>query len=408
LSKLQIVQGELKTLSPANEAKLRKRIIEKGFDAPFFVWGNKILDGTQRKKVLDNLLAEGWAIDGGKVPVCDIKAKSLAEAKDRLLGYVWQYGKITVEGLSDFLASVPDVVLDLDSLDMPDFDLEQFRRKYIDKTTERTDDDAVPDRPKKPKTKRGDLYLLGDHRLLCGDATDAADVERVMDGKKAALVMADPPYNVDYVGGSTNKKARSDAHKDKWTDDSYTMWLASTLKNTFALSDSKSALLIWFASAKMRMILDAYECAGWVSRTLIVWNKLKPHYGALGAQYKYRFELMWYCYKKGQSPRFYGATNECTVWDIEQPRVNDLHPTMKPVQLYERCIQNHTAKGEIVLEVFSGSGTTLIAAEKLNRKCYGLEIDPIYCDVIVERWENYTGRKAKLERKSLPKTKKKR
>lgn len=233
--------------------------------------------------------------------------------------------------------------------------------------------------------KSGDLWQIGEHRLLCGDSTKAEDVGRVMGEEKAALVMADPPYNVEYTGGSTNDQQRADSYADKMTDNQYTEWLKAIFMNGFNFSDDKAALLLWFASAKMRCILDGFEGAGWTQRTLIVWNKLKAHYGALGAQYKHRFEPMWYCYKPGKSPRFFGETNECTVWDVDQPRINELHPTMKPIELYARCISNHSEKEEAVLELFGGSGTTLVACENLKRRGMALEVTPNFTAVILQR-----------------------
>jgi DNA modification methylase len=221
---------------------------------------------------------------------------------------------------------------------------------------------------------------------MCGDATKIEDVEKLMDGKKAQLIMSDPPYNVDYTGGSTNEEKRKDSYKDEWTDQEYTEFLRLIWSNSFVASDEKSALLIWFASAKMRSVMDGFEQSGWLARTLIVWNKLNAHYGALGAQYKHKFEPLWYCYKKGQAARFYGETNETTVWDYDQPSKNDLHPTMKPVGLYVRAIKNHSEKNDNVYENFGGSGTTLIACEEINRTCYMMEIDPKYCDVIRKRY----------------------
>ncbi len=235
------------------------------------------------------------------------------------------------------------------------------------------------------KVAPGDLWKIGNHVLLCGDSTKAEDVARVMGGEKATLIMADPPYNVEYTGGSTNDQSRADSYADKMTDGQYTEWLRDLLGNAYRVSDDHAALLLWFASAKMRCILDGFEGAGWTQRTLIVWNKLKAHYGALGAQYKHRFEPMWYCYKPGKTPRFFGETNECTVWDVDQPRINDLHPTMKPVELYSRCIKNHSEQGGSVLELFGGSGTTIVACENLGRKGRALEKTVNFTAVILQR-----------------------
>lgn len=245
--------------------------------------------------------------------------------------------------------------------------------------------DKAAELQEKWQTERGQVWEIGKHRLMCGDSTSAEEVGGLMGGEKAGLIMADPPYNVEYTGGSTNDTERSDSYADSMSDADYTNWLSTVLGVGYGASDSRSALLLWFASAKMRCVLDGLEGAGWTTRTLIVWSKLKAHYGALGAQYKHKFEPMWYCFKPKKAPRFYGATNETTVWEFEQPRVNELHPTMKPIALYERCVTNHLERGGIALELFLGSGTTMVAAEQTGRICYGMEIEPKYCAVTLER-----------------------
>ncbi len=255
--------------------------------------------------------------------------------------------------------------------------------------------DKADELQKKWRVKLGQVWSIGNHKLMCGDSTKREDVERVMGGKKAALVMADPPYNVKYTGGSSNERDRADSYVDQMTDEQYTEWLKAVLSNAFRSSDDQAALLLWFSSNKMRCILDGYEGAGWTQRNLIIWNKLKAHYGALGAQYKHRLEPMWYCYKPGKTPRFFGESNECNVWDVDQPHINDLHPTMKPIELYVRCVGNHSEKGDSVVELFGGSGTTMVACQNLNRKCRGIEISPAYCAVILQRMSDM-GLKPKL------------
>lgn len=257
-----------------------------------------------------------------------------------------------------------------------------------------TDPDDVPELGEPSDIQHGDVFTLGAHRLMCGDSKEPGDVARLMGGTPAAMVMADPPYGVKYTGGSGNDVPRSDSFSDDMDERTYGDWLTDILTNAGAVSDDQAALHIWFGTPMMRAVLDAIDGSGWECRALIFWNKLKAHYGALGAQYKLRYEPMWYAHRRGQSPRWYGPTNEPTVWDEDQPRVNELHPTMKPVALYERSLRNHTRTRDVVLELFSGSGTTLIAAETLRRRCFAMEIDPRYVAVAIERWENFTGEKA--------------
>jgi DNA modification methylase len=252
---------------------------------------------------------------------------------------------------------------------------------------EEVTEDEVPEPPVDPITKPGDLWLLGEHRLLCGDSTKAEDVARLMGGEKAGLMVTDPPYGVDYDGGAANTKKREKLSGDNNTDlfDKATGIAASMMPS--------GAWYIWHAGRLAEPVYSAIKRCGWDVRALLIWNKLKPHYGAPMAHYCQKHEPCLYAVRGNAD--FDGPSNECTVWDIEQPRKNEHHPTQKPVECMARAIRNH--KKTTVYDPFLGSGTTLIAAEQLGRKCYGLEISPAYCDVIVKRWENLTGGKAELE-----------
>lgn len=248
--------------------------------------------------------------------------------------------------------------------------------------------DDVPATPKRPKTKAGELIELGPHRLLCGDSSKLADLETLTGGELAAMVLGDPPYGVKYTGGW--RKDRTDAFADTFKDEgAHTEWLRMVLANAATVSDDKAALHLWLASREILLVYTALQGSGWTDRTLIVWNKLKAHYGALGAQYKQRNELLVYGHKAGKSPRWHGPKNEPTVWDIDQPRLNELHPTQKPVELYQRSLLNHTASGDAVLELFGGSGSALIAAEITGRRAFVMERDRAYCDVIRQRYADF-------------------
>jgi DNA modification methylase len=235
-------------------------------------------------------------------------------------------------------------------------------------------------------TERGQLWEIGRHRLLCGDSTSAEDVARLMGGDLAQMVMADPPYNVDYRGGSSTKtQERADAYPDRFAD--YQGWLTDVLKSAYTASDDQAALHIWHSPTESRAVLSACDGAKWKDRSLIVWNKgsVRGGLGQTGKQYRTQFEPMLYCHKRNRTPRWFGPGNESDVWAEAGPNANPLHPTIKPVVLYERSLTNHTTPGDIVLECFSGSGTTLIASERLARRGYAVEIEPKFTAVALER-----------------------
>jgi len=228
--------------------------------------------------------------------------------------------------------------------------------------------------------KLGDLWQLGEHRLICGDCTDKAVVDRVMGGEQVSLIVTDPPYGVNYDGGANNETKR-----EKLTGD-----LDAELYDKFlqvAPMNNECALYMWHDGRRANEVYEAAIKNGFEIRSQIIWHKLKAHYGAWMAQYKQKHEPCIYCVKG--APTFSGATNEVTVWEYEQPSRNEFHPTQKPIELMERAIGNHPYL--IVYEPFSGSGTTLIACERLGRKCRAVEISPAYCAVAIQRWVDVTG-----------------
>jgi len=248
-----------------------------------------------------------------------------------------------------------------------------------------TDPEVEPEL--RPTTiQRGDLFALGAHRLLCGDSTQAATVARVMAGELAHLVFTDPPYGVDYTGGMKVRKRLAG-------DTSATLYEpAARLAATF--SDSQAALYLWHADIKAGSAAAAAEGAGYEIRSVLVWYKNNAQFAAFSAHYKQKHECCYYCVKRGHAPRWYGPTNEVTVWECDRAAVNDFHPTQKPVALAERACTNSSAPGDRVLDLFLGGGSTLIACERLGRVAYGIEIDPQYVQVAIDRWEAFTGQTA--------------
>lgn len=243
---------------------------------------------------------------------------------------------------------------------------------------------------KKWGTKPGQLWEISrqddpgrKHRLLCGDSTKKADIARLMataPEQRANMTFTDPPYGVDYEGG---RNPDSNQPRRKLAGDS-TPELYSALIGTVEFCREDAPWYIWFAGSAGAEVYRAVASAGYSVRALIIWNKLDAHYGNFMAQYMQKHEPCLYCVPKKTAPWF-GPTNEVTVWDVKQPAINEHHPTQKPVELAARAIGNSSAPGAIVADWFLGSGTTAVASENLGRICYGMEIDPGYVAVTLER-----------------------
>jgi DNA modification methylase len=262
-------------------------------------------------------------------------------------------------------------------------------------------EDEVPEPPVDPITKPGDLWLLGDHRLLCGDSTKAEDVGRLMDGILASLVVTDPPYGVSYAdknaflnavdkGNSVQTPIEND-HLDK--ESAQKLWKDSFTHMGAAMRPGACVYCFMPQGGDQMMMMMMMMVAGIEPRHELIWVKNNHVLGR--TDYAYKHEPIMYAWKSG-GHKFYGDF-QTSVLEFDRPNASKLHPTMKPVELIARLVQNSSAVGEVLYEPFCGSGTTLIAAEQLGRKCYGMEISPAYCDVIVKRWETLTGRQATLE-----------
>ena len=283
------------------------------------------------------------------------------------------------------LGELQDLDFDLSLIGFDDFDL------TIDEIPAAlTDEDEVPEPPDEPVTKLGDVWLLGNHRLMCGDSTSIDAVDKLMNGVKADMVFTDPPYGVDYDGGHANKTRR-----DKLKNDDNVNMYDLPIKNAFFVSNNESPLYLWFADRFAENVLTGLKESGYIVRNWIIWNKNLAQFGAIGAHYKSKHEPCIYAFKKGYGVNWQDINNEVTVWDISRESKNEYHPTQKPIALAERAIKNHNPK--FILDLFGGSGSTLIACEKTNRINYSMELDEKYCDVIVNRWQNYTGKQATLE-----------
>ena len=253
------------------------------------------------------------------------------------------------------------------------------------------DDDAAPEPPVEPVSRPGDLWCLGKHRLLCGDATVATDVERLLAGMVPHLMVTDPPYGVSYDPAWRNEAGvSSTARTGKVANDDRADW-----REAWALFPGE-VVYVWHAAVHARVVAESLEVCGFVVRSQIIWSK--PRFVLGRGDYHWQHEPCLYAVRKGGTGHWQGARDQATVWPIASGEDDGatVHGTQKPVACMRRPIENNSAEGDSVYEPFSGSGTTLIAAERTGRRCFALELDPRYVDVAVTRWQTLTGETAVL------------
>jgi site-specific DNA-methyltransferase (adenine-specific) len=318
------------------------------------------LGGNMRLKALEHLGIEETYI---------IKAKDLTDKQEQefIIKDNVGYGEWDWEQLANEW-DVED--LDEWGLDLP--------LDFVKELEAEEDDFAIPEDGIETDIVLGDLFEIGEHRLLCGDSTDSDAVARLMDGQKADMVFTDPPYGVDYEGGAMTKRTKLD------NDQKNTNIYQEVLPNIILFTNDKAPMYIWHAAGYADMASHLWDNNIEI-RSQIVWNKNMAQFGALSAQYKQKHEPCFYCFKKGNAPFWYGPTNEVTVWDVSRESKNEFHPTQKPIELPSRALNNSSKKGDCILDLFLGSGSTMVASHQLKRKCYGMELDPKYCQVIIDR-----------------------
>lgn len=299
------------------------------------------------------------------------------------------------------LADLAGLGFDLSLVGFSEEELAELMPEVEELPPEDADDEAVPEPPADPVTKPGDVWLLGKHRLMCGDSTDVLAVEQLMAGAKADMVFTDPPYGVAYEGGHNDKK-RQQIQNDALEGEDLTSLFYGALISAVTVTADHAAFYVWFASGKSVETFAAFAQLPLKLRAVIQWYKVRSGLGAFMSQYIPNCEPCIYAYKEGCSPQWFGPTDEKTVWELQKESRNDFHPTQKPVELPERAITNSSKKGQLVLDLFGGSGSTLIACEKTGRQARLMELDPRYCDVIVKRWQQFTGKTAVLEATGEP------
>lgn len=400
VSELKDLTDNPRKITEEGFKKLKERISKRGFhDVLKTDTEDYILSGNQRRKALTELGIEE----------VNTLYPSRELTKEERNGVILESNRNDGIFDDDMLANL------YDEQELRDLGFSEKELGMIDFDDKKEmDDDVVPEVPKEAQTKRGDFYNLGRHQLLCGDSTDKKDVMTLMAGEEADLVVTDPPYNVDYSGRGENTDNK--ILNDNMSKTEFDTFLTEVFKRYSEISKPTSAWYVFHSSSTQHQFQKAIEDSGWNVKTQIIWNKPTASMG--WGDYRYKHEPMFYCGK--ENTNFYGDRTGTTVWDF-QKEIDDLikwaktiqradqegkttiwtmkrepvggyqHPTTKPVELIEKAIVNSSKNGEIVVDLFGGSGATLIACGKKGRRAFLMELDPRYCDVIVSRYCNYIG-----------------
>ncbi|MBD3873622.1 DNA modification methylase [Pseudomonas kunmingensis] len=370
--------------------QMASAISEFGFRLPIVAKSTgEICDGHLRYKAALHLGLE-------QVPV--ILADDLTETQIKAFRILVNRSATWADWDDDLLR------LELEELQLGDFDLsltgfdddELLEIMAGEETTSEgnTDEDAAPEVPVTPVSKPGDVWIMGQHRLLCGDSTDVASYDTLLGNERVAMIFQDPPYNVDYANTAkdkqrgTNRPILNDNLGDGFQD-----FLLAAFKP--ALARCNGAVYVAMSSSELDTLQAAFRAAGGKWSTFIIWAKNTFTLGR--SDYQRQYEPILYGWPEGASRHWCGDRDQSDVWQIKKPHKNDLHPTMKPVELVERALRNSSRPGDVVLDPFGGSGTTLIAAEKSGRQARLIELDPKYVDTIVRRWQEYAGGQAVRE-----------
>lgn len=375
-----------RTHSDTQVAQIAASIREFGWTNPILVSGDgTIIAGHGR-------LLAARQLGMGEVPVIvldhlsEAQRKALVIADNKLaLNAGWDEGLLSTE-----LAGLNELGFDLSVIG---FSTDELSALLADDPTEGlTDEDAEPEVPVQPVTVEGDVWLLGRHRLMCGDSTSVDDMEKLTAGQMVDMWLTDPPYNVAYEGGTKDKLT---IQNDNMADDEFRQFLRDAYVTASTVMKPGAVFYIWHADSEGYNFRGAARDAGWTVRQCLIWKKSSQ---VMGRQdYHWRHEPCLYGWKDGAGHLWASDRKQTTILEFDKPSRNGDHPTMKPVAIFEYQLLNNTKGGDIVLDSFAGSGTTAIAAEKNGRVAYLMELDPKYCDVIIKRWQDFTGQQATLE-----------
>lgn len=283
-----------------------------------------------------------------------------------------------------------DELSDILDIDMGDFGFD-LDLDNDDENEEAQEDDFDEEPPENPNSKLGQIYQLGRHRLMCGDSTKPEDVKKLVGGVQCDLLLTDPPYNVAYEG---KQKSKMTIKNDRQEDGDFYKFLFDAFTAAKENMKQGAAFYIWYASAEAANFNNAANDAGLSVREELIWEKNNL---VMGRQdYQWKHEPCLYGWAEGGSHAWYSDRKQTTVMHFDKPQRSDLHPTMKPIALFDYQIKNSTKSGDTVLDLFGGSGTTIMACEQDGRNACVMEYDPKYVDVIIKRWEDFTGKKAEL------------
>lgn len=384
-------------LKPGDEdyEKIKKSITNFGYVDPI-IWNarsHNLVGGHQRFKIL---LEQG--LEEVEVSVIDLppeKEKALNLALNKIQG-TWDYEKLA--SLLEELLRLPDFEIGLTGFDMPEI------TEILDRATSSPEDDfdfqSSVDSIETPITQRGDLLELGSHRLLCGDSENPEDLSRLMDGFKGTLLVTDPPFGVGYLNVNRPdwkhrpKKSRrwEKIYKDNLPQAEYGKWLGKIFVNLEPYLVPGSPIYVWNAHKQFSFMHRILTKLGFHVDSVITWAK--PSFAISYGDYHQQTEFCLYGWKKGGKGGhfWHGPNNESSLWEVRRDATQSyVHPTQKPVELAARAIRNSSKRGDILIDLFLGSGSTLIAAESLTRRCFGMEIEPKYCDAIVRRYLTFAG-----------------
>ena len=377
-----------KDLKPEDEEyqKIKRSILEFGYVAPIIVNADMtVIGGHQRLKVLKELGYE--EVECNIVDLDKTKEKALNIALNKITGE-WDNSK-----LEELLAELKETDIDMD---MTGFTFDEVDNILKDIEGSKEDDfdlDKTLNEIDEPITKPGDIWILGKNRLMCGDSTQKENVLRLMDKQEADMLLTDPPYNVDYEGKTVDALK---IENDNMTSTEFYNFLLDSFRNMFEVTKCGSSVYVFHADTEGLNFRNAFNAVGFKLAQCLVWVK---NTFVMGRQdYQWRHEPILYGWKEGAGHYFINDRKQSTVLEFDKPTRNAEHPTMKPIDLLVYLIKNSSKENDLILDLFGGSGSTLIAAEQVKRRCYTMELDPKYCDVIVKRWELLTGEKAVLKK----------